>query len=78
MSVLDDMRSHFDAGFEDDTEVSEVGYLRYLSSTGLKYLNTSHELDSAPFPASDHFDQAEIIIKKLPSWKKPGIDEMPA
>ncbi|KAG6198858.1 hypothetical protein E4U35_005639 [Claviceps purpurea] len=53
MSVLDDMRPHFDAGFEDDTEVSEVGievfedgtevsedgYLIYLSSTGLKYLS---------------------------------------
>ncbi|KAG6288740.1 hypothetical protein E4U09_005390, partial [Claviceps aff. purpurea] len=44
---LDDMRSHFDAEFEDDTEVfkastaevSEVSVLRYLS-TVLKYLNT--------------------------------------
>ncbi|KAG5988243.1 hypothetical protein E4U52_006762, partial [Claviceps spartinae] len=42
--------------------------------------DTTHRLDTALFPSEDHFTQEEIkeIIKRLPSWKAPGLDELPA
>ncbi|CCE32691.1 uncharacterized protein CPUR_06555 [Claviceps purpurea 20.1] len=42
--------------------------------------DTAHRLGTALFPGEGHFTHEEIkgIMKRLASWKAPGLDEMPA